>query len=134
MSAAELTELFDKTFLEKVMPPEKTGQFFEALFGDADEGAYDISLDFRQGTAKVLEFEFHLTSKPGKCLACNLTYGLPTVFSRHPVIDIKGIIDAIDRQLDGQARVDRWQCGETIERTADLHVIPLRFELTPPGA
>ena len=77
MSPDEHFELFTEDLLKKLMPPEKTDQFFEALFGDADEGAYEISLAYKGGTTQKFEFEFHLTPKPGKCLACNLTYGLP---------------------------------------------------------
>ena len=131
MSAAELSSMFDQAQLNRLVPPETTDQFFEALFGDADEGAYNISLAFRQGTPERIEFEFHLTSKPGKCLACNLTYGLPTVFARHPVINIKGLTEKIAAQLEGLYNIDRWYCGETEERTADLHVIPLYLEISP---
>jgi len=131
MSVAELSSVFDQTLLNQLLPPEKTDQFFEALFGDAAEGAYNISLAFRQGTPERLEFEFHLTSKPGKCLACNLTYGLPTVFARHPVIDIKGLAEKIAARLDGIYTIERWHCGETLERTPDLHVIPLYLDVSP---
>ena len=132
MTSSELTDLFDKAQLEKLLPPERTDQFFEALFGDAGEGAYDISLAFCRGSAKALEFEFQLTSKPGKCLACNLTYGLPNVFARHPVIDIKGMVSTIGEHLEGKAHIDEWYCGETVERTSDLHVIPLYLKLSQP--
>ncbi len=131
MPAAELSNVFDQSLLNKLMPPEKTDQFFEALFGDADEGAFNISLAFRQGTPERLEFEFHLTSKPGKCLACNLTYGLPNVFARHPVINIKELAEKIAARLDGIYKIDRWHCGETMEMTSDLHVIPLYLDITP---
>lgn len=129
MPPTELSDLLTRNLLDTLMPPERTGQFFEALFGDASEGAYDISLEFKRGTSERLEFEFHLTSKPGKCLACNLTYGLPNVFLRHPVIDIKGIAEKVEAQLENQVRIGRWHCGETIERTPDLHVIPLYLEV-----
>jgi len=131
MPMPELSSVFDQALLNKFMPPETTDQFFEALFGDANEGAYDISLAFRQGTPARLEFEFHLTSKPGKCLACNLTFGLPNVFARHPVIDIKGLTEKIASQLNGLYKIDRWYCGDTRERTPDLHVIPLYLDITP---
>jgi hypothetical protein len=129
MPAVDFSQLFNESMLKELMPPEKTDQFFEALFGDASEGAYDISLAFKQGSPDRLEFEFHLTSKPGKCLACNLTYGLPNVFARHPVINIKGLSAKIAALLQGGVIIDNWHCGETIERTADLHVIPLYLEI-----
>ncbi|MCP3954389.1 MAG: pancreas/duodenum homeobox protein 1 [Desulfobacterales bacterium] len=132
MTPMELSNLFTADRLNKLMPPEKTDKFFEALFGDAAEGAYEIGLDFRQGSPEKLEFEFQLTPKPGRCLACNLTYGLPNVFARHPVIDIKGIADKVAQHLGAQFQIARWYCGETIERTPDLHVIPLVLEITQP--
>jgi len=131
MSAAEFSRMFDQTLLNDLVPPETADQFFEALFGDADEGAYNISLAYRQSTRERLEFEFHLTPKPGKCLACNLTYGLPNVFARHPVINIKGLTEKIAAHLDGTYKIDHWYCGETIEQTPDLHIIPLYLEISP---
>ncbi len=133
MPPVEFSSLFTEGLLKKLLPPEKTDQFFEALFGDAAEGAYDIRLAFRHGSPEKLEFEFHLTPKPGKCLVCNLTYGLPNVFSRHPVIDIKGIAGKIAQQLGEHVRIEQWHCGETIERTPDLHIIPLFLDVTPPA-
>ncbi len=131
MPTAELATLFTKDLLQEILPPEKTDQFFEALLGDAAEGAYDISLEFKGGTPEKLEFEFHLTPKPGKCLVCNLTYGLPNVFARHPVIDIKGIVGKIVQQLGKHVQIGHWYCGATIERTPDLHIIPLFLEVVP---
>jgi len=133
MPPLELDALFTENRLKRLLPHEKTDQFFEALFGDASAGAYDINLGYKSGTAQQIEFEFRLTPKPGKCLACNLTYGLPNVFARHPVIDIEGLVEKIALQLDNQVKIDRWYCGETIERTPDLHVIPLYLEITRSG-
>ena len=131
MPTAELATLFTKDLLQEILPPEKTDQFFEALLGDAAEGAYDISLEFKGGTPEKLEFGFHLTPKPGKCLVCNLTYGLPNVFARHPAIDIKGMAGKIAQQLGGHVQIEHWYCGATIERTPDLHIIPLFLEVVP---
>jgi hypothetical protein len=131
MPFVELSELFSDDLMKRLMPPEKTAQFFEALFGDADEGAYEICLKYKGGTAQKLKFEFQLTPKPGKCLACNLTAGLPDVFSHHPVIDAKGLAVKIARQLGSRVKADRWHCGATIERTPDLHAIPFSLEITP---
>jgi len=58
-------------------------------------------------------------------LACNLTYGLPQVFVRHPVIDIKGIIEDLGRLLEGRALCDIWELGRTKEISAELHIVPL---------
>jgi hypothetical protein len=37
-----MSKVLDKAFLESVFPPERTEAFFDALFGGAEEGAYDI--------------------------------------------------------------------------------------------
>ena len=39
-----MSKVLDKAFLESVFPPERTEAFFDALFGGAEEGAYDIVL------------------------------------------------------------------------------------------
>jgi len=72
-----------------------------------------------------LEFELHLTQRPGKCITCSLTYGLPEVFKRHPVINISGLVQKIDRLLDGRAKCVDWQMDFTREVSGVLHVIPL---------
>jgi len=127
------TEAFDDIFtqntLKNLFPKDRADCFFDALFGDASEGAYDISLDFMEGDQGKLRFQFGLKQRPGKCLACNLTYGLPQVFSRHPVINMKGLIRDIDHLLDGQAKCRDWQFGRTREISKTLHVIPLSVSL-----
>lgn len=79
---ADMQKLFSDDVCKKIFPPERTDAFFEALFGDASEGSYDIELKFAgfDETAKTLHFELNLHERPGCCLACNLTYGLPEVF------------------------------------------------------
>ena len=86
--------MFSRTTLRQLFPPQRTDAFFDALFGDASEGAYDIELSFDgyDPHAKTLRFLLNLRERPGCCLACNLTYGLPEVFARHPVIDLKGMV------------------------------------------
>lgn len=111
---------------------ERADLFFESLFGDASEGAFDIRLAFKRHGGDSLEFEFQLTQRPGKCLACNLTYGLPAVFSRHPVINAKGLVREIERMLDGRHRCLDWQLGPTREISRELHVIPLTVRLAAP--
>jgi hypothetical protein len=126
---------FDKIFTQDVLnglfPAERADQFFEALFGDAQEGAYDISLGFKGYDRKKnrLLFEFQLNQRPGKCLACSLTYGLPEVFSRHPVIAMKALMQAINTLLDGQARCEGWSLGNTRPASERLHLIPLSLNL-----
>ena len=66
---------------------------------------------------------------PGHCLACNLTQGLPQVFSRHPVIDISGIVEQVSTLLGNRARATGWRLGSTEQRSGSLHLIPLTISL-----
>jgi hypothetical protein len=125
MAADRYNELFKDETLEKLLPPTRSDEFFEALYGDADEGAYDISLAYVKADEKNLEFELRLKQRPGKCLACNLTYGLPEVFSRHPLINIKGIVAEIEKLLGGEVRLSGWKIGHTREKSRQLHAVPL---------
>lgn len=119
--------IFTEDTLRTIFPPERTEAFFEALFGDAEEGSYDIALAFAGNQGQDLAFELKLVQRPGKCLACNLTYGLPQVFSRHPVIDMNGIADAVARAA-GAPSAD-WKLGNTREISRELHVVPLTITL-----
>jgi hypothetical protein len=125
MTIATIDQLFTETALKQLFPAERTDAFFEALYGDAAEGAYDIAFSFQGLNKEALEFRFDLHRRPGKCLACNLTYGLPQVFSRHPLIDIAGLVRGIENRLAGKATCSRWKLGETSEISSDLHVVPL---------
>ena len=106
-----MSKVLDKAFLESVFPPERTEAFFDALFGGAEEGAYDIVLVCRSEGEGKAELAVELHQRPGKCLACNLTYGLPQVFQRHPILNVAGVARA-----------------EEVSRS--LHVIPLYLERT----
>ena len=117
--------LFDKETCKNLMPPERSDEFFEALFGDAEEGAYDIELQYRDTTRDKITFELLLHERPGHCLACNLTQGLPQVFSRHPLINMAGLVKKIDEILGNQATTGEWELGFTEHRSNSLHVIPL---------
>ena len=123
--------LFTIDILNNLLPPDRADVFFDALFGDMDEGAYDIKLQFNNYIAEknILTFELHLTERPGKCLACNLTYGLPEVFSRHPLINIQGMVEKIEVMLDGQAKCLDWKLGSTQTESDNLHTIPLTIYL-----
>jgi len=121
----EFEHLFTQGALSALFPRDRANLFFEGLYGDPSEGAYDISLVFKGQDRDTLRFEFRLEQRPGKCLVCNLTYGLPEVFSRHPIIDIKGLIREIDQMLGGQWRCDSWQLGLTREVSHELHILPL---------
>jgi len=125
MTAYFMNEIFSQDTLKKLFPADRADRFFDALFGDATEGAFDIYLQFKAYNENKLEFEFHLKERPGKCLACHLTYGLPQVFLRHPVINIKGLVQEIDRLLDGKAKCGEWQLGLTHKISRKLHVLPL---------
>jgi len=125
MFVENIDQLFTETALRHLFPAKRADAFFEALYGDAAEGAYDITLSFHGLKENALEFRFDLHRRPGKCLACNLTYGLPQVFSRHPIIDIGGLVRDIEKRLAGKATCSRWELGETTEISSDLHVVPL---------
>lgn len=129
MIIENIDQLFAETALKQLFPAQRTDAFFEALYGDAAEGAYDIAFSFQGLKKEALEFRFDLHRRPGKCLACNLTYGLPQVFSRHPLIDITGLVRGIENRLAGKATCSRWKLGETKEISSDLHVVPLTIFL-----
>jgi hypothetical protein len=120
---------FDKLFapdvLKQLFPKDRSDQFFDALYGDAEEGAYDISLEFIGSRGNRLEFMLRLSQRPGKCITCSLTYGLPEVFTRHPIINIKGLVKNIGALLDGRGHCSDWQLRPTQEISKDVHVIPL---------
>lgn len=120
----------DQSFLDGIFPAERTEEFFDALFGGGEEGAYDIGLVCRALSPTRAELAFELRQRPGKCLACNLTYGLPQVFQRHPVINMPGVVKAVAEHLGWQAESLRWRLGGTEEISRQLHVIPLLLETT----
>jgi hypothetical protein len=132
MPVKNIDQLFPETVLKQMFPTERADAFFEALYGDASEGAYDIAFSFQDLKKDALEFRFDLHRRPGKCLACNLTYGLPQVFSRHPIIDIGGLVRNIEKRLADKATCSRWELGETREISSDLHVVPLTIFIDQP--
>lgn len=124
-------QIFSRTTLRELFPQERTDAFFDALFGDASEGAYDIELSFDgyDRAARNLRFLLNLRERPGCCLACNLTYGLPEVFARHPVIDLKGLVRDIEGRLGGEMVCGDWRLGRTVQQDNALHSIPLEIEV-----
>jgi len=122
------TQVFTREKLDTLFPPERSDDFFDAMYGDAAEGAYDIRLVFRAAESRVLNFAFELHQRPGKCLACNLTYGLPQVFARHPLINLKGLAEELGGLVDWKAEELNFQIGRTEEHSSALHVIPLRIQ------
>lgn len=124
-------EIFSEEVLQDLLPPQRADEFFEALYGDAAEGAYDIGLAFRghDPGSGVLVFELQLRQRPGKCLACNLTFGLPEVFSRHPLLNIGGLVKKIATLLGPDGEISGWELGRTETLADDLHVIALKIVL-----
>lgn len=120
-----LVEIFTQETLQQLFPKTRSDEFFEALFGDASEGAYDICLEFVGSlNAKTYQFALHLKQRPGKCLACNLTYGLPEVFSRHPGLNMQGLAAELAAKLDLAPEQVAWKLGPTKTISTALHSIP----------
>jgi len=124
----EAAQAFTREKLDALFPPERSDAFFDALYGDPAEGAYDIRLVFREADAQSLRFAFELHQRPGKCLACHLTYGLPEVFLRHPLIKLRGLAGELGGLVGWKAEELDVQLGKTEERSPELHVIPLRIQ------
>ena len=129
MSRDSLSKIFTKDVLKNLFPESRADDFFEALYGDADEGAYDISLAYTGCNDEILEFALELTQRPGKCLACNLPYGLPTVFTRHPLINLKGLVNEIDKLTGDEISCTDWKIGRTREKSRELHVVPILISI-----
>ncbi len=128
---ADMHALFTDEACDKIFPETKSNEFFEALFGDASEGAYDIQLRFEgfdEGANKI-HFTLNLLERPGCCLACNLTYGLPQVFSRHPLLNIKGVVQELDTLLGDACTAGDWTLASTRSSSKSLHQIPLIIDL-----
>jgi len=123
--------VFSQPVLDQIFPSSRADSFFDALLGDSSEGAFDIALAYTGETDDQIYFEFQLNQRPGKCLACNLTYGLPEVFARHPVIDVADVIRQIDSRMVNGKRCGEWTIGRTREVSRDLHVLPLTVNLVP---
>jgi hypothetical protein len=129
MDTSKIDVLFTPETLQQLFPKERTNDFFDALFGDANEGSYDIALGYGGVTANTLIMELKLHERPGRCLACNLTQGLPQVFSRHPIINVSGIVADVDTLLGDSARCKEWSLGHTEQRQKEMHIIPIKITL-----
>ncbi len=125
-------EIFTDTVLNDLFPSERANDFFEALYGDIEEGSYDISLAYQglSSDQKSLRFLLNLSERPGKCLACHLTHGLPEVFSRHPIINVGGVVKRIDKQLGDKASCGEWHLDSTQTISRQLYAVPLIIELS----
>lgn len=124
----QYAEIFSDDALAAIFPADRADAFFDALFGDVDEGSYDITLCYGGNNGDRLSFELRLDQRPGKCLACNLTYGLPQVFTRHPIINLQGVADAVAKAAGRDSAT--WQLGATREVTNAQHVIPFAITLS----
>ncbi len=129
MNTKTIDDLFTPEYLRQLFPQSRANDFFEALLGDADEGAYDISLAYRGCNENSINLELQLKERQGHCLACNLTQGLPAVFSRHPVINLQGVVEDVEHKLNGALRCGEWSLGYTQQKSNGLHVIPLTVTL-----
>ncbi len=126
MDRVEFNQIFTQDFLDQLLPLNLSNKFFEALYGDASDGAYDIRLQFVSARDEQIVLEFNLIQRPGKCMVCNLTYGLPNVFSRHPLININNMIKKIEEK---GVKVENWYLGDTKELNNSLHTIPFYLDL-----
>ncbi len=129
MTSSSYASILNSEKLAALFPPERGTAFFDALYGDAEEAAFTIRLEFLRADAHRLHFQFCLEQRPGKCLACNLTYGLPAVFARHPVIDLNGLVSAIGQTLNISDSSLRGHLGQTETRSSSLHLIPLTISI-----
>jgi hypothetical protein len=97
--------------LARIFPKERADEFFEALFGDASEGSYDIELAYREVSGNTLIMD------------------LPQVFSRHPIINVNGIVGEIDTLLGDGWSCRGWSLGYTEQYNRSLHVIPIKIDI-----
>ncbi len=117
-------QVLTQEMLNALLPLERSDAFFEALYGDAEDGAYTIKLAVREVTEQRALLAFELHQRPEKCLVCSLTYGLPQVFQRHPLINTAGMAKEIATALGWDAASITWELGRTEEHGAALHSIP----------
>lgn len=117
------SEIYTAEWCAHIFPPERTNEFFEALFGDPNDGAYDIELAFAGADGDMLEFYFNLHQRGKQCLACNLTYGLPKVFERHPIINSASLAQKAAEAVGKSLK--EWKLGPTEEDSKALHRVPL---------
>lgn len=131
MATDPFKEIFTPPVLQELFPANRSDSFFEALYGDTEEGAYNIVLAYQGYAPKThsLHFVFNLQERPGKCLACHLTHGLPEVFARHPVIGVAGLIEKINLLLGDHAQCGEWQLGTTQNLSRKLYGVPLTIKL-----
>ncbi len=115
-----------KTFL----PSERVQEFFEAFYF-GEEPAYDLELGLRDWEPQkgLITLELLLKARPGQCLACNLTSGLPDVFKRHPILNLAQVAEDVVRELGDGYELESWELGWTEQINRDLHVVPFIIRL-----
>jgi hypothetical protein len=101
MKLNDIEDIFTKVVLDELLPPNLSDDFFEALYGDASEGAYNISLSFNSYDAE----------------------------QKHPLINMQGIVENIVKLLDADVKLIDWKLGHTETPAAQTHVIPLKIQL-----
>jgi hypothetical protein len=111
----QFAALFSAATCADLMPADTADRFFEALFGDAEEGSFDLELKYRRSDGAALYFDILLHERPGHCLACNLTYGLPEVFSRHPLVNINSIVEKVNDIIGDLGETGAWRLGATTQ-------------------
>lgn len=122
-------KICDEQTLAQLIPAGKADDFFEALYGDAAEGAYDFELVCHSEQGGRVELELLLHQRPGKCLACNLTYGLPQVLGRHPVLNLKGVVQRVCELAGADPAKATWKLGHTRVISNEVHAIPLIIDI-----
>lgn len=125
MNTDKIKEILTPQKLETLFPAQRSDDFFEAFYGDAQDSHFDIKLQLGKIEENRITLEFHLIQRPGKCLACNMTYGLPHVLARHPVINIEGLVNNIAAIASLDPSSLKWTLENTSEKSSDLHVVPL---------
>ncbi len=129
MTSDPFAPLFTQETCATLLPATTADAFFEALFGDAGDGSYDLELRYVGSDRSSLHFDILLQERPGHCLACNLTYGLPQVFTRHPVINIKGIVEKVNSLLQEKGKTGDWRLAATRQLSQSTHAIGLTIDL-----
>ncbi|HFC98410.1 MAG TPA: pancreas/duodenum homeobox protein 1 [Thermosulfurimonas dismutans] len=122
--------MFSEEQIKTLLPREKIEAFFEAFYF-GEEPAYDLELGLGHfdPEQRLVRLELRLKARPGRCLACNLTWGLPEVFKRHPALDLQGVVGRLEGLLPDGWKVRDWTLGTTEEIDEELHVIPLIVRL-----
>ncbi|MFP4236198.1 MAG: pancreas/duodenum homeobox protein 1 [Desulfonatronovibrio sp.] len=131
MNKTKAGQIFTREKMESLFPIEKSNAFFEALYGGSEESHFDIQLEFQGTEENNLIFLFNLVQRPGGCLSCSMTYGLPNVLARHPVINISGLVHDIASALGIDPAETSWTLGNTRQESSEMHRIPLVISVNP---